>query len=161
MLTLLLIRGYPVVQRIFQVGNSSEVIKYPAKCFSWSWSKSYGDESLHQNAAKLKTLHRWIATDPHLDDSGDLRGRASLLRICLGLGILLGDACRALFTEENQHAPGTPGYLTASIWGPSDYDALMDYTKQLEKELLKDLEVSRCVNEVSAQRAFFLNIHSY
>ena len=160
-MTLLLIGKYLVVQRIFQVGNNLEAIKYPAKCFSWSWSKSYGDESLHQNAAKMKPLHRWIATDPHLDDSGDLQNRASLLQICLGLGILLGDACCALFTEENQHAPETPGYLTTSIWGPSDYDALMDYTKQLEKELLKDLEVSRCVNEVSAQRALFLNTHSH
>ena len=130
-----------------QVGSSSGSTKYPAKCFSWSWCTIYGDRVLHTNASKIKTLHRWFEADPHLEGSGDLVSRETLLQICLGLGILLNDASIVLFTEDD-YPEGAPDHLKESIWDPSDYDKLLEYTVKLQDDLWNVVDASRYVNEV-------------
>lgn len=129
-----------------QVGDSLETVEYPAKCFSWNWSSIHADKPLHVNAHKIKALHEWFAANPHLEDSGGLTNRASLLQICLGLGILLDDACRVLFTEDGEDALKMPDYLTTSRLGPTDYNRLVKYTSKLQEDLLDDIEASRYVN---------------
>jgi hypothetical protein len=94
-------------------------------------------------AKKLKALHLWLEANPHLEDSGDLTSRASLLQICLGLGILLDDACRVLFTGVDEYPEGTPSYIINSIWGTTEYDKLVDYTRKLQGDLLNDANKSR------------------
>ena len=122
-------------------------MKYPAKCFSWSWYTIYGDQALHTNTSKIKTLHQWFEADPHLEGSGDLVNRETLLQICLGLGILLNDACIVLFTEDG-YPEGVPDHLKESIWDPSNYDKLLDYTIKLQGNLWSAIDASRYVNQL-------------
>ena len=72
--------------------------------------------------------------------------QASLLGICLGVGILLCDVECALFIEADGYANGTPGYIIQSIWTSSDYDKLWKYIKRLQKCLQGDGGAKGCVN---------------
>lgn len=118
-----------------QVSSDQELIRYPAGCFSWEWESTYGDHTLHESSASLKALQQWIDDSPHLTDITRLVNRASLLGICLGLGILLGDACKVLFTEDGGFSEDTPAYITSSIWTVPGYDILTEYTKLLLGDL--------------------------
>ena len=82
-----------------------------------------------------------------------------MLEICLGLGILLDDATRVLFTEEDAHPKGTPGYIMNSIWGPSSYDNISDYTSKLQGDLRSRVGESRYVNWVYSGYISLINIH--
>jgi len=90
-------------------------------------------------------LHEWFGNNPHLDHSGELVNRASLLEICLGLGILLNDACIVLFTEGD-YSEGVPDYIMSSRWDPSDFDKLVEYTLRLQVALWPEDNTSRYVN---------------
>ena len=129
-----------------QVGSDQELIRYPAGCFSWEWESTYGDRGLHESSASLKALHDWIGDSPHLDVATRLVNRASLLGICLGLGILLGDACKVLFTKDGGFSDDTPAYITDSIWTVPGYDILTEYTKLLQRDLQDDAVAKRYVD---------------
>ena len=73
--------------------------------------------------------------------------RETLLQICLGLGILLNDACIVLFTGDG-YPEGVPDHLKESIWDPSNYDKLLDYTIKLQGNLWSAIDASRYVNQV-------------
>ena len=91
-------------------------ISSPVRCFSWVWSSAYSDQNLHvkkRGSDRTKTLLEWLDEDPHLDDSEKLVNRATMLNICLGMGILLGDSQLVVFTEDS--ASGDfPEYIGAS-----------------------------------------------
>lgn len=73
--------------------------------------------------------------------------KPSLLRICLGLGILLDDAQLVVFAEEPPK--GLPEYFGYSIWDQSDYDEFSEYTDRLLAALWKSNKQNkqlRCVN---------------
>lgn len=77
----------------------------------------------------------------------------------MGLGILLDDACRVLFTEDDAHAKGTPGYIMNSIWGPSAHDQILQYTTILQGDLKARVEESRYVNWMYSGYTFLIDIH--
>jgi hypothetical protein len=85
-------------------------------------------------ADKITAVHRWFQSDPHLDESGELVNRESLLGICLGLGILLDDACLIEFTEGD-YGKDVPRYIVDSKWDPSDCDKLVEYSERLREAL--------------------------
>ena len=117
-----------------QTGDRSATVDSPAACFSWEWDSLYGDPGLHEMPPKRRKLHEWLATDPHLTESGELVERAVLLEICLGMGILLDDARMVLFTEGDFSA-GTPDYITGSNLQLRDYDLFQQYVAKLKDDL--------------------------
>lgn len=129
-----------------QVGGSLQLIKYPAACFLWNWGKTHGDRTLHESSRALKAFFHWISTNPHLDDDGCLVNQPSLLGICLGVGILVNDACCTLFTEDDEHPEGTPDFIINSIWTLLDYNNLREYIQVLHQYLLSNGEFQVYVN---------------
>ena len=97
------------------------------------------------NPNEIKAVHKWFQGDPHLNGDGELVNRSSLLKICLGLGILLDDACLVLFTED-EHREAFPEYIACSTWDPSDHDQFMEYMHNLQYSLYQDSQKPRCVN---------------
>ena len=92
---------------------------------------------------KLEALIQWLDTDPHLH-GGEIVDRASLLQICLGLGILLGDAHLIHFTE-GELSDEVPGYIAASPWNATQYDKFQNYICKVRHDLEKDIADSRYV----------------
>lgn len=127
-------------------------IKYPAGCFMWDWDSIFSDRALHVEGKdnRSKALFKWLETNPHLNDAEDLVDRASLLQICLGVGIALGDANLIQFTE-GEYPKETPDYLTASTWTVSEHDIFQDYIQKLQEDLLKDTMASRYVNLLNTE----------
>ena len=80
-------------------------------------------------------MHQWLDSSPHLTETTRLVNRASLLGICLGLGIFLQDCRCILFTEGGQYPQGTPDYIAQSIWTLHDYDKFNAYTRALQRDL--------------------------
>ena len=70
--------------------------------------------------------------------------RAALLEICLGIGILAGDAEIIQFYEGG-YPEGTPDYICSSSWDVGDYDKFQEYTGRLNKDILGSLEPPRYV----------------
>jgi len=98
------------------------------------------------NTDAIKAVHKWFEGDPHLNDLGELVDRSSLLRVCLGLGILLDDACLALFAEGD-YGEDVPRYITLSAWDLSDHDRFVEYMQKLQIALWNNSQEPRCVNE--------------
>ena len=96
---------------------------------------------------RVTAVRKWLKTNPHLNESGELVNKASLLEICLGLGILLDDAQLALFTEDDDEKE-MPHYISGSVWDPSDYDQFTDYANKLQMALWEYDEMLRLVHSV-------------
>jgi hypothetical protein len=123
------------------------VVEYPAECFTWDWAKTHGDRILHENNRGPKVLSRWFSTDPHLDESKNLVDQASLLGICLGVGILMKDARCTLFTAEDEYPEGTPDFIIDSFWTVPVYEMLRAYIKKLHQCLVDHGEGKGYVNQ--------------
>ena len=67
-----------------------------------------------------------------------------MLEICLGLGILLDDACLVLFTEDEFEAD-LPNYIVHSVWDPSDHAKFMEYADKLQVALWEMDGIPGCV----------------
>jgi len=72
-----------------------------------------------------------------------------MLQICLGLGILLGDAHLIQFTEGD-HGEGLPGYIANSPWQATNDEKFHSYICQVRVDLEKAVEESRCVGLIAA-----------
>lgn len=121
----------------------------------WNWHKVHGDRVLHESDEELKALRQWFASDPHLDESEELVNQASLLGICLGVGILLKDARCALFTKEDEYPEGTPVFITDSIWTVPVYDMLGAYIRKLQRRLQGTGGAAGYVNRVDLLQGLF------
>jgi hypothetical protein len=133
-------------------------ISPPVGCFSWDWSSAYSDQNLHvkkKGSDRTTALLGWLDEDPHLDDSEKLVNRATMLDICLGVGILLGDSQLVLFTEDDISGD-LPEYIGASQWSITEHDKFHDYICKLHKALLKDVGSSRYVKLVGGWKVSFL-----
>lgn len=139
-----------------QAGGSSANTKWPARCFSWDWDSVFSDKVLHEGKnSKIDTLFTWLDMDPHLGASGDLANRATMMQICLGMGILLGDARLIQFTED-EYDDDVPGHITTSFWAASEYDKFQNYICKVREDLTKDIESSRYVRLVVTQNLLSL-----
>ena len=138
--------------------NSSAVIEWPANCFSWDWDTIYSDKALHiqGKASKIEALFQWLDADPHLTEQGDLVNRATLLQICLGVGIVLGDAHLIQFGEE-ETLDMAPGYIRASTWNVTQYNKFLNYMSKVRVDLEDSIERSRYVMPFCI-RASVLNV---
>jgi len=119
----------------------------------WNWNSVFSDKALHAQGkgSKIKALFKWLDQDPHLDESGELVSRATLLEICLGMGIIWGDAHLIQFIEGD-HTEETPDYIVSSPWTITTYNAFGDYIERLHKELLYGTDDSRYVSSVDIHR---------
>ena len=100
--------------------------------FSWEWNSAYSDRSLHiPDSTELVALSEWLNQDPHLTSSEKLVNKATLLQICLGLGLLLRDATLIQFTEEGGHDEETLSFISQSAWTTKEYDAFHGYLKKV------------------------------
>lgn len=116
--------------------------------FSWEWGSAYSDKSLHiPNSANLAALSKWLNQDPHLTSFEKLVNKATLLRICLGLGLLLKDATLIQFTEEGGFDEETPTFISQSAWTTKEYDTFHAYLR----------EVWTCVEKSIARYGVFLS----
>jgi hypothetical protein len=68
--------------------------------------------------------------------TGELVNKATLLRICLGLGILLNDAILIQYTEDGGHAEDTPGYIVQSAWRTPEEDKFAEYIRKVKTDLV-------------------------
>jgi hypothetical protein len=100
-------------------------------------------------SSKLQPLLQWVEAEPHFDESGKLVNRATLLGICLGMGMIWKDAHLIQFTEGD-HAEDTPHYIAASPWAINEYNAFGDYIGRL----LHDIEASGYVSSVDLHKLF-------
>jgi hypothetical protein len=121
-------------------------LDYPANCFSWDWNSIYSDKALHERGkgSKSRVLFEWLENSPHLGRSGELMNRSTLERICLGVGIILGDAHFIQFAEDGEFGPA-PDYIAASPWTSTEYSKIDDYISQLQEDLANPVESSRYV----------------
>lgn len=71
---------------------------------------------------------------PHLTSSGELVNRATLERICLGVGIIMSDAQLIQFTEDEDFGQA-PDYIATSHWAGVEYGKIHDYIHRLHKDL--------------------------
>lgn len=123
--------------------GENTVIQFPAGCFTWKWKGLYSDDTLHTpDSAMLKALFDWLDQNPHMS-SGKHIGRATLLRICLGLGFLLKDANLIQFTEDGGHSEGTPGYIMESVWGTEEVDCFSSYIVKVKTGLSRPSTMAR------------------
>jgi len=90
-----------------------------------------------QGSLELAALVEWLGGGPHITGSGKRANKATLLRICLGLGILLKDANLIQYTEEGGHSDETPGYIMQSAWGIDEVDTFSKYIKELRTEVVR------------------------
>ena len=123
----------------------------------WSWNSPFSDKALHIKGkdSKIKALMKWLKQDAHLDASGGLVSRAPLLEICLGMGIIWGDAHLIQFIEGD-HTEETPDYIVSSTWGIEEYNIFGDYIERLYKELLHGGDTSRCVDSANIHKLIIL-----
>lgn len=85
----------------------------------------------------MPALLQWLEGDPHLDSSGRVVNRATLQRICLGLGIISADIHFIQFTEAGDFG-GAPHYIAASPCSIVEYNELQDYFHRLLDDLQGD-----------------------
>ena len=78
-----------------------------------------------------------------------------MLQIVLGVGILLGDAHIIHFTEGPFDAR-VPDYIANSPWTAFEYDKCQNYICKVQADMVRDVQPSRYVRSVAAQRVPFL-----
>ena len=117
-------------------GGEDTAIEFPADCFSWKWDSIHSDPSLHTADRKeFDALNGWIGGNPHLTSHGSPVNRATLLRICLGVGLLLKDANLIHYTEDEGHDEETPVHITQSDWGIGEVDMFSDYLRKVKADV--------------------------
>ena len=117
-------------------GSEDTTIDFPAGCFSWKWDSLHSDPSLHMaDRKKLDALSGWIGGNPHLTSHGNPASRATLLRICLGVGLLLKDANLIHYTEDEGHDEETPVHITQSGWGIREVDMFTEYLQKVKADI--------------------------
>lgn len=134
-------------------------LKFPASCFSWDWDSTYSDKMLHQRgkSSRIPKLSGWLENNPHLNDSGNVVDRTTLQQICLGVGIIMGDAHLIQFSEDGEFGPA-PKYIATSPWAGPEYGMVHDYVHQLREDLLSAVKSPRCVIKVVDIESWWVNL---
>lgn len=132
-----------LITKCIKVSDDSTTVNYPGKCFSWDWGNLYADRAFHTEKGKKK-LSRWLATDPHLLESGDLASRAALMQVWLGVGILLEDV-HLILSKEDHNPDELPDYIMASPLSSSECEMLQAYVNRVYGDIVKSVELSRYV----------------
>jgi hypothetical protein len=84
--------------------------------------------------SKSGILFQWLEKNPHLNSSGELVNRATLQQICLGVGIITGDAHFIQFSEDEEFRP-VPDHISTSPWGGTEYGKVHAYIHQLQEDV--------------------------
>ena len=96
-------------------------------------------------------LFGWLEGDPHLDTLGGVVDKATALRICMGMGIVLGDV--SLIQSAGTTFDGSvPDHIVNSPWGSNEYEKCQNYLCKMRYDLVKEAEAVEDVSNTELPR---------